>query len=217
MTQLWDTMAAPKAQIDNDIDVILGDLIEGVDTGVTWYYGSADPSSGASWGAAQMGVHWFDAGNELGEGGDDLGGGLKVWVKLTGTPTYGWRSLYGRAYIAIEPNINALDLTSQSTVTDTDLDLVASTSTRAIAVRLLVTVIDSGTPASTVFASLRKNGTTTDARERRCYPQAAGVPCSQIIECELDAAQVLEYAIHASGTGTFDFRVDVLGYYERLA
>jgi hypothetical protein len=213
--QKWGTTDEPEPALTDDVDEILADVIEGVNTVRTRYSETKDPSSGASWGVDQIGTEWLDTNNELGNGGDDLGGFVKVWVKLDATPTYGWRVLYRRTYTALEPDVNVLDLSAQSTVTDTDLDLTSSTSARAVAARLLVTVKDTGTPAATVFASIRKNGTTTDARERRVYPQAAGVTISQIVEVELDSAQVMEYAIDASGAGTCDLRIDVLGYYER--
>ena len=186
-----------------------------MDTARTRYYGTADPSSGASWGSYQLGGEWIDSTNNIAGAGDDIGAVVKVWSVLTAAPTYGWLTRYARAYIALEPNVNSLSLSAQSTAAFADLDLTGDTSGRAVAVLIQVEVEDSGTPASGVYAEFRNNGTSTDARERRIYPQAAGVPNMIQMIVVVDVNQTLDYALNASGSGTMDLRVDVLGYYER--
>jgi len=215
MTQKWDTTSYAIPTSATAYNESAGDLIDGVDTARTRYYGTADPSSGASWDADQLGVEWVDSTNEIGGAGDDLGAVVKVWSVLTDAPTYGWLTRNARAYIALEPNVNALDLSAQSTAAFADLDLTGDTSGRAIAVLIQVDIEDSGSPAAAVNAEFRKNGTTTDARERRIYPQAAGVPNMTQMIVELDVNQTLEYALNASGAGTMELRIDVLGYFER--
>jgi len=215
MTALWNTSGEVKPTTATVYPTFGSRIINGVDTAVTRYYGSSDPSSGASWGASEVGVEWVDSTNEINGAGDDLGAVVKVWCVLTTAPTYGWLTRNLRAYIPEEPNSNVLNLANQSTTAFTDLDLNTATDGRAIAVRLLVTIEDSGTPAAAVFADFRKNGTTTDARARRVYPQVTDIPVCQIIEVELDSTQIMEYAIDASGASAFDLRIDLLGYYTR--
>ncbi len=215
MTQKWNTTANPEptsATYYNEAGV---DLIDGVNTAITRFYGTADPSSGASWGADEVGTTWLDSTNATAGAGDDLGVVVKVWSVLTAAPTYGWRTRNARAYIALEPNVNVLADTDESTAAFADLVLTGDTSTRAVAALIQVEVEDSGTPAAGVYAEFRKNGTTTDARSRRIYPQVTDIPVMQQFIVELDVAQTLEYALNASGAGSMDIRVDVLGYFER--
>lgn len=191
------------------------DHTDGINTVATCYYGTTDPSSGMSWGVAEAGTLWLDATNEIDAAGDDTGPVLKRWSVLTSAPTYGWRTLGGRGYVALEPNVNKLALANQSTTAFTDCDVNSDVGDLAISVLLQVEVEDSGTPAAAVYAELRKNGTTTDARSRRVYPQVTDIPNMRQVMVELDDAQTFEYAINASGATTFDLRVDILGYFER--
>ncbi len=214
MTQKWDTSTYPKPGVGTVGGDHLIDLDDGVDTAVTHYYGSTDPSSGASWGAAQLGILWFDSTNSVEAGGDDLGLVVKRWEVLTDTPTYGWRTLNLRSYTPLEPNVNKLNLADQGDVAFTDCDLTTETSARAVAALLMVTVEDSA-PGAAVYVAVRKNGQEADAQTRRVYPQVAGIFNSAMIVVELDAGQVYEYSIEASGADTFNLRIDVLGYWER--
>ena len=205
-----DDWTPPAAGTTLDVGYV--DYNSGIETAMTDHYGTSDPLFS---GSADLGKRWRDAGNDPGNGGDNLGSLLMMWSVLTSAPTFGLRDITPRIYIPLEPNVVALDDAAQSTTAFGDLDLTSFTSARAIAVRLMVTAEDSGTPGDTVYAGFRKNGTTTDSRERRVHPQAAAKRASVIVEVELDSAQILEYEIAASGAGTFDLRIDVLGYYER--
>jgi len=215
VVQLWHTSALEKPVAGDNVSDWLSELLDGIDTGITHYYGTADPSSFASWAADELGSLWFDSNTAIGAGGDELGIVVKRWEVLTDAPTYGWRTLGARLYTALEPNVNALTLANQSTTAFTDLDLTGDTSAQAVAVLLMVEVEDSGTIDNAVYAELRKNGTTTDAQERRVHVQVTDIPntCMMLVEC--DAAQTIEWAINASAATTFDLRIDVLGYYER--
>ena len=215
MVQLWNTSANPVPTGSTGGADRFADHTSGINTVATHYYGTADPSSGASWGADELGVIWFDSNNAIGAGGDGLGLVVKRWEVATDAPTYGWRTLGARIWTALEPNVNVLTLANQSTTAFTDLDLTSDTSAQAIAVLLMVEVEDSGTIDNAVYAELRKNGTTTDAQERRVHVQVTDIPntCMMLVEC--DAAQTIEWAINASAATTFDLRIDVLGYYER--
>ncbi len=213
MTQKWNTRAYAIPTGSTLFSDRATDHTDGISTALTRFYGASDPSSGEGWGADELGYTWVDSTNSVEGSGDDLGAVVKVWMVLTDAPTYGWRTRNAWAYIALEPNVNALNLSDQGTTGFTDLDLNAETSDRAVAALLQVEVQDDGTPSASVYAELRKNGTTTDVRSRRIYPQVTDIPVMQQFVVELDSAQVCEYAINA-GT-QFDLRVDVLGYYER--
>jgi hypothetical protein len=213
MAQDWDTSGAAEPGTGTNAGAALLDLIDGVNAARTCYYGTTDPSSGASWGADQLGTIWIDSTNSIEAAGDDLYPVIKIWSVLTDTPTYGWRTLGARRYIAVEPNTNSLDLSNSTDVAFTELDVSGDSSAQAIAVLLQVTATEDA-PGASYYASFRKSGTTGDAQERRVYPQVAGIPVCQQILVEVDAG-VLEYAIAASGADTFDLRIDLLGYYER--
>jgi len=216
--QEWDTTSYPVPDGDHDIGVAQAEIQAGLEAIRTDYYGTTDPSTGASWGADQLGTTWHKSTNAIGAGGDDLGGELYVWAVLTATPTYGWRLLNLYGFVPVEPNVNALNVTGQSSDGSwQDLDLSGTIGARATRVQLAVTVKDSGTPASTVFAEFRKDG-ITDARTLRVIPQASGVENTVVLELEVEATtSVVQRKIAASGSNTFDLRVDILGYWQRAS
>jgi hypothetical protein len=214
MTQKWRNSGYAAPDADTVATDAVLDVKDGVDSAVTHYYGTTDPSSGASWGADQMGILWYDSNNVMSAGGDDLGLVVKRWEKLTTDPTYGWRTLYVRIFVPLAANTNKLNLADQGDVGFTDCDLTLDTSTRAVAALLMVTVEDSA-PGAAYYAAFRKNGVTTDAQTVRVYPQVAGIYNSAMIAVELDSGQIFEYSIEASGADTFNLRVDVIGYWER--
>lgn len=214
MVAKWGTTGDPEAATGNTGAVALPRLINGINTAASLYYGDTDPDDG-SWGADELGRLWLDSSNEIDGSGDDLGPVLKRWSMLTAAPTYGWRTVNLRSIVEVSPNVNKLNLSGQSTTGFTDCDVTAETSALAVRVLIGVEVLDTGTPGASVNAEFRKNGVTTDAQEPVIYPQAASVPNYQTFWVELDNAQVFEYAINASGAGTFDLRVDILAYEER--
>ena len=120
----------------------------------------------------------------------------------------------GRGYFPATA-ITALLAVTANTATWTDLDVSgATTSARAISVRFLAEVHDN-TPGAGVFAAFRKNGVTTDSLEIRVYPQVVGISVQQIVEVELDANQVLEYALFGSGATSANLALHLMGYEER--
>jgi hypothetical protein len=222
VTEKWDSPGGDKAAITNDVDDLLGRLIDGIDTAITSYYGGTDPSAGGgagAWGATQLGSEWLDDTNAIGAG-DGRGAQRKIWSKLAATPTYGLRTIDVRSINEKSPNVNKLALTSQSTTAFTDCDVSAqlgSYGARALAVLVMVEVEESTTPGSGVYAEFRADGVTTDAQEIRVYPQVAGIPFAAFLRIPLGPNGVFEYAINASGAGTFDLRVDILGWEERAS
>lgn len=71
-----------------NISTLLVDHRAGNESAISHYWGSSDPSSGASpaWGVAELGTVWIDA-------TDAQQPVAKIWCKLDATPTYGWRTM----------------------------------------------------------------------------------------------------------------------------
>lgn len=93
----------------------------GVNTIATHFYGSTDPSSGASpsWGASEVGRVWLDGTNTAYPA-------HKVWQQLTASgPTYGWRTMRLQKIKRFEPDDLTLSPSSPASadVSWTGLDL----------------------------------------------------------------------------------------------
>ena len=190
------------------------ELIDGVEDAATCLASATDPSSGGTWAATRVGTLYFDTTNQVG-GGDGLGGETKRWEKTGATPTYGMRSLNLRGYTPEEPNTSILSLSATSAGW-TDLDVSgATTSSRAVAIEIYAEVVESN-PGAGVFAAFRKNGTTTDALERKLIPQVSNISCGGQFRIEIDSSQKLEYKLAASGNTSAGLKVALLGYYERI-
>ena len=210
---LWGTSGNPEA-VAGDVGATgLARIVAGISIVAGHYYGTADPDDG-SWGAAELGRYWINATNEINASGDDIGPVISRWSMLTDDPTYGWRTLNAIALVDVSPNVNKVDTAGQATTGFADVDVTAETSALATAVLLAVEVAESTTPGAGVYASFRPNGVTTDAQEQRVYPQVAAIPVTAFLRVPLDAEQVFEYDINASGA-TFSVRIDVVGYEER--
>ncbi len=72
MVQAWKTSSDPEPTGSTGGADRFADHTAGINTAVTHYYGTTDPSSGASWAAPELGIIWYDSNNALGAGGDDL-------------------------------------------------------------------------------------------------------------------------------------------------
>lgn len=101
MVQSWDTVAKPKPVLNvDDPDVWMQRQSEGIDTAVTRYWGTTDPSAGAGWGSAQRGALWED------EGADEYNPTLKEWLRFdTGGTDYAWRPVRSRRVFNPEPRV----------------------------------------------------------------------------------------------------------------
>lgn len=216
MAAKWNSSGYPVPVPPNSFPDQLTKLKLGVDTAVTEDAGTSDPSTGAPtpWGAAEVGRRWYDRTNEAGAGGDDLGGETKRWER-TAPSTYSMRDTGVRGYFASEPNTVVLTVTASSVTAWTDLDVGgATTSDRALAVKLQVEVVESN-PGAGVSFGLRKKGVTTDGLVRRVYPQVSGISVGAEVTVELDTSQTLQYQLAASGNTSASLSVAVLGYWER--
>lgn len=216
MASKWNSSGYDVPVPSNSFPNQLTKLKLGIDTAVSEDAASSDPSSGApdTWGAAEIGRKWFDRTNESGAGGDDLGGVSKRWER-TAPSTYTFRDRGVRGYFASEPNVSILTVTASSVTAWTDLDVGgATTSDRALAVRLQVEVAESN-PGAGVSFGLREKGVTTDGLVRRVYPQVSGISVGAEVTVELDTSQTLQYQLAASGNTSASLSVAVLGYWER--
>jgi len=197
-------------------NVVTTKVINGVEDAATHFAGTTDPSSGGTWGASRVGSTWDDTTNRLDGAGDDLGSTWKRFESTTATPTYGWRTLNLRNYAATSPNTAILTISASSKRAWTDLDVSgATTSIRALSINLFVEVQESN-PGGGVFFALRKNGVTTDANERRIYPQVSSVTAGGMYTVELDANQIFEYRMVPSGNTSANVELALCGYTERV-
>ena len=111
--------------------------------------------------------------------------------------------------------VQVLDLSGQGNVNWTDLDLTAHTSAHAIAVMLTLWFTDSGSATADVYGQTRgKGGTNAQVIDRGCYINSLWNLLSGI--CAVDADQILQYEIKASGGNTASFRIWLFGYFEKI-
>jgi len=120
--------------------------------------------------------------------------------------------------VMFDDKISALTLTSASTVTWTDLDVTAHVSADTIAVIVLLQVNDSGSAATNALIQVRPNGSVDTVGH---VVATAGYINDQIIYaqgiCKVDTDKILEYQRTASGAGTLDAKIEVVGYIEQLS
>lgn len=126
--------------------------------------------------------------------------------------------------VMLENSVEILNLTSQSTTSWTDLDLSGYTSSgtgdlsdNAIAVIVLAKMRDSASATTNISLRLRKNGSATadgtfimnGSHLNSQYMNAQGI-------VPIDTDYVLERDIAASGAGTLDVLLYLVGYIEQL-
>ena len=221
MSQGWNSGSAERADSGDNFAPAVTKLILGIETALTCYYGTTDPSSGApvAWGTTELGSLWADSTNAVDQmSGDDLGATTKRWEVLTDAPTYGWRTLGLRGYVALEPNESVLSLSTGGTGAFVPVPIQAETSTRSIAARLLLRMSYPEAPTTSTYAEVRDPGTSTDAITRRIYPQVAGQFVTYETVVGLNGSHAFEYQVSTQGGGTTHATLDVvvLGYYERV-
>ncbi len=190
-------------------------LRNGIEDASTCRADTTDPSSGGTWAASRVGTFYFNRTNEVGAGGDDVGGALERWEKIAGT-THAMRSIGLRGYVAKEPNVSLISATATSVTAWTDIDVSGdTTSAYSVGVSLYVEVQESN-PGAGVSLGLRKNGVTTDAHARRLHPQVASITASGMYSVELDTSGVFEYQVLASGNTSANVNIALCGYHERV-
>lgn len=212
----------PLALASDTGDVGWAKAKKGIETALTHYSGSSDPSSGASpaWGATEVGRLWLDTTVAASPS-------MKMWQQLTAAgPTYGWRLLRGTRTKWLEEPVDILasgDVTSD--VADTAIDLTtilngagvqddASEECLVTAVYVRVRCKETGTIPSTddVWIEVKKKGATAG---RRVYPQVAGRLKEDSFWVALDSGEELEYAIDVAGASpTFTRHLQILGFQE---
>lgn len=130
-------------------------------------------------------------------------GANPVWVAVPGLT---WKAT----------NSSSLDLTGQTDVAYTDLDLTSVTSANAKAVILRV-LFTNTTAGEYVQVLLRKNGETPDEAVMMSAPDALGgntasLTTMAIVGC--DGGQIIEYSIDTETSATCTLRLAVVGYWE---
>jgi hypothetical protein len=219
MTQKWKNSGYAAPDGDTVGSTRFTNLQEGLETALSDYSGTDDPSDGAptTWGASEVGFKWYDTTNQRYGSGDDVGGILKRWEK-TGASSYGWRTLNAVSWVAVSPNTNVLNAVATNTIAYTDLDLTATATSYTIRALLNVQVRDTLGVGTGVYASFRQNGVTADAQATRVYPAATSIPQATQMWVGVDTGQILEYQVapySATGNG-FDLRIDLVAYQERI-
>lgn len=219
MTAKWKNNGFGAPTVATVFSDRMTDVQQGLETALSDYSGTSDPSSGApvAWGAAEVGFKWLDTTNQRFGGGDDLGSVLKRWER-TGAAGYDWRTLNAVSWIPVSPITNVLNAVGTNTVAMTDLDLttvLTSYTTRALC---NIQVIDRDGVGTGVFAAFRQNGVTADAQTTRLYPSVVSIPVAGQFWVGVDSGQIFEYQVApSSGTGNlFDLRIDVVAYQERI-
>lgn len=222
MVQSWDTTAKPKPVLNVDSpDTWAQRQSEGIDTAITRYWGTADPSSGAGWGSAQRGALWYD------EGADEYNPTLKEWLRHnTGGTDYAWRLVKSRRHLVPEPR-TAITMPFASPATAdqvwTTLSLATMLNTlqgatwqrpKVYEVVLEVEVTAGASevitdPAKGYLAFRKKGGTD----EIKCHAQVAGRPIRYEITVPVDTSSVedLETRLFVgTGTPSFSFTVKLV-------
>ena len=216
MAQDWDTSGAPKptSGVDN-ADTWMAAVLDGVDAAITQSSGTGDPSSGAGWGAAQVGRPWYDI-------TDPYNPVLKVWTRYnTGGTDYGWLpAKYHRVHLTDSDPAVTMPFSSPAAadVAWTTLSLATLIGThqdatfqlaKAVLVELYVVVTAGAsevlTNAAKGYIAFRKKGST---QEHRVYAQVAGRPVTALVRVPVDSAEDLETKV-VVGTGTPSFAFSV--------
>lgn len=211
MVSAWDTTAKPKPVLNvENIDTWQERQSEGIDTAITRYFGTADPSSGASWGANQRGAQWYDA--SVSGVYDEYNPRLKEWVRHnTGASDYAWRPVRTRREFWPDnpPTITmpwaTPQVVDQTWATLSLATLINShqdaTFQKALVseVEIEVTLTEAGTVTpTTAYLELRKKGAASMARRVKC--QVSTMPMVETIRLPVDTAEDLEVQLKV-GTG----------------
>lgn len=214
MAQLWNTSGGSKPASTDDASVYMGRCLNGIDTAITGYSGTSDPSSGApiAWGAAEVGAPWRDttvAANPV----------WKQWQQLTSSPTYGWRTLRLSKRIdlatqaaltfspvspaAADQTWTTLDL---STLLDSHQDAgqVDPLVTRVLLrVRIRTGASETIPLTDDAWISFRRNGSTNEAR---VYAQIQNRYAEDRVWVDLDGGEILEWRVEVGGgTPAFEY------------
>jgi hypothetical protein len=221
MTAKWNTSTGSAAATSDDIDVAGAALINGVNTAITRYAGTSDPSTAApsAWGANEIGAVWLDTTDA-----DTVV--TKQWQRLTAAPTYGWRTLKTPKFVWLTTPVDAVaSTTSGSDVAYTDVDLTATLDAsvqdagqvlpvvRAVCLRVYSNCTTGAIPAgNTGYVAVREKGSTNEVR---VHAQVAAKPVYQQVWVGLDSGEAFQYAVDTNASAvTMSYEIKVMGCIE---
>lgn len=226
MTQKHNSGAYDAPATTMDMDDFAAAVVGSIETALTHYAGSSDPSTGApaAWGAAEVGYVWCDT-------TDPYTPVWKQWTKLTAGPTYGWRTLrrwkirwlttpaavtFGTASPqAADVAWEDVDLTALLDASCQDAGQVLA-AVRAVCLRIRVKTGASETiptdGSDNCYFAVRENGSTT---QFNVYPQVARRYTESQVWVGLDAGEIFEFMVDiGGGTAEFAYEAWVVGIAE---
>jgi len=221
--QTFDTTTFPRLDPATDDGwAILEECLNGIETVRSFYRGSSDPSSGASWGADQLSAVWVDD-------TDPVNTVAKQWCILASPSTYGWRTLripkikwlgtpIAWSFSTTNPATGDIAYTSQDLSTDLDSSGQDASQTEHLVIAVYVAVKVRTGASETVpltddcYLKLR---TPSGTNEVRIYPQVQNRYVTQTLWLPLSAAEAFEVGVDVGGgTPAFEYSMDVLGLME---
>lgn len=225
MTATYDTLANPAIGASDTFATVHSKAINGFSTALSDFAGSSDPSTGAGWGASQVGYKWLDttsAQNPV----------LKRWQQLTTAPTYGWRTLRLFKWHLLSAPVAVTLATASPAAADvtwtdedftTDLDTVTDNDDMAVAAVMLrcmvretgtIRTTASGTTSSYGGIEWRKKGDTV---AQHVYAQVASVPNEATLIVGLDSSEIAQYQLTVgSASPNLEFTVEIVAYLEAI-
>ena len=116
-------------------------------------------------------------------------------------------------YVKIKP-VRVLNLTNQSDIAETDLDLSAYTTPRTYAVNIRLMLKDDASATSAISLIARDEHSwdhvyLTGNHLNNTYTTESGT-------CSCDKNQIIKYCLYASGVGIVDIMIDLYGYFEGI-
>ncbi len=221
MVQTYKTTGNAEIDLDDDGNAVMGAADRGIDTALTRYSGTADPST-VAWGAADSGKVWIDetdAENPVKKEWQDLGGG-----------TYGWRTVRRqkvlRAVVAHAVTFTTTSPAAANVVWEDvnlatllqDIQDASQKDALVAAVRLRVRIKTGASETlgqDNAYISFRKKGTT--APEHRVYAAVVDRYLEAEIVVPLNTSEVMEFSVTVGGgTASFSYEAWVIEAYEEM-
>ena len=222
MVQKYDTASNPPIASGIKLSVFGQRAWDGIDTALTHYAGSSDPSN--SWGANHVGILWLDT-------TDAANPKLKMWCQLTASPSYGWRTLrigktktFQPVELTLTPSPKAAANIAWTTLDiSTQLDAQQDTGQVAAdvaAVDLLLRIQPGASEtvgADNAYLKVRTSSSWSTF-EHRLYAAAQGRWNQTVISrLPLDAAEAFQWGLEVGGgTVDMDYEIWLCGIHEEL-
>lgn len=222
----WDSNGydLPVSGVD-DADTFMAKVVDGIAAALSCYFGAADPSSGASWGADQVGRRWRK------EGADAYNHVEYVWTRFdAGGTDFGWKANEGRGELWDDdapatvtlPSPGTPFTTSSSGTLDLSAEIAALQGTTfdnvdPAEVSLEVTVTEAGTVgAANAYVTFGKPGASSMARKVKA--QVSGIPVVQEIRVPCSTSGTLDLVwVVGTGSPSLAVVVKLLAVHERCA